>query len=214
MALPCPVCIFYFFLFLFSQNNSSYLWLSLYRFIINFADSQIDVVKVVNPVCFFVYIIRLGGTWRTTVNDVVKVVNPVCFFVYIIHLGGTWRTTVNDVVKVVNPVCFFVYIIHLGGTWCVILFTVLSGFVLIIVSIVTFLYPRFSPFFIQLWINIQIGNILAKVETLRITLNIDGAPFASRSHTHPSNSQTSRLLTSSLSLGDPVPHGTQCMWDV
>jgi hypothetical protein len=30
-------------------------------------------------------------------------------------------------------------------------------------------------------------------------------PFESRSHTHPSHSQTSRLLTSSLSLGVPVP---------
>jgi hypothetical protein len=30
------------------------------------------------------------------------------------------------------------------------------------------------------------------------------------SHTHPSHSQTSRLLTSSLSLGVPVPRPTQC----
>jgi hypothetical protein len=57
----------------------------------------------------------------------------------------------------------------------------------------------------------KIGNILAKSSTLRITLNIDGAPLASRSHTHPSHSQTSRLLTSSLSLGVPVPRTTQCM---
>ena len=55
------------------------------------------------------------------------------------------------------------------------------------------------------------GNILAKAAALRITLNIDGAPLASRSHTHPSHSQTSRLLTSSLSLGVPVPRATQCM---
>ncbi len=45
----------------------------------------------------------------------------------------------------------------------------------------------------------------------RITLNIDGAPLTSRSHTHTSHSQTSRLLTSSLSLGVPVPLTTQCM---
>jgi hypothetical protein len=45
------------------------------------------------------------------------------------------------------------------------------------------------------------GNILVKAAALRITLNIDGAPIASRSHTHPSHSQTSCLLTSSLSLG-------------
>jgi hypothetical protein len=47
----------------------------------------------------------------------------------------------------------------------------------------------------------KIGNILAKTAALRITLNIDGAPLASRSHTHPSHSQTSCLLASSLSLG-------------
>ena len=40
------------------------------------------------------------------------------------------------------------------------------------------------------------------------------APVVSRSHTHPSHSQTSRLLTSSLFLGVPVPHVTQCMRDV
>jgi hypothetical protein len=42
-------------------------------------------------------------------------------------------------------------------------------------------------------------------------LYIDGAPITSRTHTHPSHSQTSRLLTSSLSLGVPVPRATQCM---
>ena len=38
------------------------------------------------------------------------------------------------------------------------------------------------------------------ITALRIILNIDGAPVVSRSHTHPSHSQTSCLLTSSLSL--------------
>ena len=57
----------------------------------------------------------------------------------------------------------------------------------------------------------KVGNILAKPEALRITVNIDVAPVVSRSHTHPSHSQTSRLLTSSLSLGVPVPLITQCM---
>jgi hypothetical protein len=37
------------------------------------------------------------------------------------------------------------------------------------------------------------------------TLNLDGVPISSKSHTHPSHSQTSHLLTSSLSLGVPVP---------
>ncbi len=33
----------------------------------------------------------------------------------------------------------------------------------------------------------RVGNILAKSAALRITLNIDGAPIASKSHTHPSH---------------------------
>jgi hypothetical protein len=57
----------------------------------------------------------------------------------------------------------------------------------------------------------KVGNILGKAAALRITLNIDGAPIASKSNTEPSHSQTCRLLTSSLSLGVPVPRGTQCM---
>ncbi len=57
----------------------------------------------------------------------------------------------------------------------------------------------------------KVGNILAKAAALRITLNIDGAPIASKSRTHPSHSQTSRQLTPSLSLGVPVPGATQCM---
>ncbi len=56
----------------------------------------------------------------------------------------------------------------------------------------------------------KVGNILDKTTVLRINLNIDGVPISSRSHTHPSHSQTSRLLTLSLSLGVPVPRGTQC----
>jgi hypothetical protein len=46
---------------------------------------------------------------------------------------------------------------------------------------------------------------------LWIVLNIDDTPIVSKSHTHPSHSLTSCLLTSSLSLGVPVPHSTQCM---
>ena len=57
----------------------------------------------------------------------------------------------------------------------------------------------------------KISQALAKAAALRITLNLDGAPIISRTHTHPSHSQTSRLLTSSLSLGVPVPRATQCM---
>jgi hypothetical protein len=72
---------------------------------------------------------------------------------------------------------------------------------------VTFLSLRLSPFFIQLQINIQIRYTTDYFE-------FDGAPVTSRSHTLPSHSQTSRLLTSSLSLGVPVPHSTQCVWDM
>ncbi len=49
------------------------------------------------------------------------------------------------------------------------------------------------------------GLLLVKASDLRINLNLDGAPITSNSYTHPSHSQTSRLLTSSLSLGVPVP---------
>jgi hypothetical protein len=57
----------------------------------------------------------------------------------------------------------------------------------------------------------KVGLTLTKTAALRITLNLDGAPIISTSHTHPSHSQTSRPLTSSLSLGIPVPRATQCM---
>jgi hypothetical protein len=57
----------------------------------------------------------------------------------------------------------------------------------------------------------KVGLALAKAAALRINLNLDGAPIASKPHTHPSHSQTSRLLTSSLSLGVPVPRPTQCV---
>ncbi len=57
----------------------------------------------------------------------------------------------------------------------------------------------------------KVGLTLAKTADLRITINLDGVPIISKKHTHPSHSQTSRLLTSSLSLGVPVPRSTQCM---
>jgi hypothetical protein len=57
----------------------------------------------------------------------------------------------------------------------------------------------------------RVDLTLSKSSVLRITLNLDGAPITSTTHTHPSHSQTSRLLTSSLSLGVPVPRATQCM---
>jgi hypothetical protein len=51
-------------------------------------------------------------------------------------------------------------------------------------------------------IKSKCGNILPTTTTLRILLDIDTTPMTSRSHTHPSHSQTrllTRLLTSSLS---------------
>ena len=57
----------------------------------------------------------------------------------------------------------------------------------------------------------KVGSSLAKTAAIRVNLNIDGAPITSRSHTHPSHSQASRLLTSSLSLGVPVPRTMECM---
>jgi hypothetical protein len=45
----------------------------------------------------------------------------------------------------------------------------------------------------------NVVHILPKVAVLRMNLNLDGTHAASRSHTHPSHSQTSRPLTSSLS---------------
>ena len=60
-------------------------------------------------------------------------------------------------------------------------------------------------------IKSRVGNILTKTPTLRINLNLDGASITSKSHTHTSHSQTARLLTSSLSLGVPVPLTTEYM---
>ncbi len=70
-----------------------------------------------------------------------------------------------------------------------------------------------KPFLKTLTFSLSL-SIFLKTVTLRIILNIDVVPVVSRSHTHPSHSQTSRLLTSSLSLGVLVPLGTQCIRDV
>ncbi len=40
----------------------------------------------------------------------------------------------------------------------------------------------------------KVGLALAKAAALRITLNLDGTPIVSRTHTHPSHSQTSLYL--------------------
>jgi hypothetical protein len=56
----------------------------------------------------------------------------------------------------------------------------------------------------------RVGLTLPKSANLRVNLNLDGLPITSKSHTHPSHSQTSRLLTSSVSLVVPVPRVTRC----
>jgi hypothetical protein len=43
----------------------------------------------------------------------------------------------------------------------------------------------------------MVDLVLAKAAVLRLTINLDGSPITSKSHTHPSHLQTSRLLTSS-----------------
>jgi hypothetical protein len=72
-----------------------------------------------------------------------------------------------------------------------------------------FFHFRRATFLQQL--KSKVGLTLAKAAALHVVLNLDGEPIASKSHTHPSHSQTSRLLTSSLSLGLPVPRPTQCV---
>ena len=72
-------------------------------------------------------------------------------------------------------------------------------------------YLRFRRAAFSSLLKSRVGNIIAKASALRVNLNLDGVPIASSSHTHPSHSQSSRLLTSSLSLGVPVPRPTQCM---
>ena len=62
---------------------------------------------------------------------------------------------------------------------------------------------RRAAFYSQL--KSKVGNILAKATALPINLNTDGAPIASRVHTHPSHSQTSHLLFTSLLLDVRFP---------
>jgi hypothetical protein len=58
------------------------------------------------------------------------------------------------------------------------------------------------------YVNRSVGN---DTRCTRSTGPMTHSESMSRSHTHPSHSQTSRLLTSSISLGFPVPRVTQCI---
>ncbi len=58
----------------------------------------------------------------------------------------------------------------------------------------------------------KVDSTHVKSSSLRVNLNVDGVSITSKTHTHPPHSQTSRLLTSTLSLDVPVPRAvTQCM---
>ncbi len=72
-------------------------------------------------------------------------------------------------------------------------------------------FLQFQEFsFLKPTVDTKVRSTLTKTSTLRINLNVDGVPITSRTHTQSSHSQTSRLFTSSLSLGVPVPRSTQC----
>ena len=47
--------------------------------------------------------------------------------------------------------------------------------------------PSYRRATVSSQIKSKVGNILAKDAALRITLNIDGTPMTSKSHTHPSH---------------------------
>ena len=63
--------------------------------------------------------------------------------------------------------------------------------------------------------KLKVGNTLDKTVVLRINLNLDGAPITSRTHNSPITlANLSSINLSSLSLGVPVPPGTQCIREV
>ncbi len=70
---------------------------------------------------------------------------------------------------------------------------------------------HFRPVVSSTQLKSKVGNTLVKATGLRVNVNIDGVSIPSRTLTHPSHSQTSRPLTSSLSLGVLVPRTTQCL---
>jgi hypothetical protein len=67
-------------------------------------------------------------------------------------------------------------------------------------------HVSFSPI-----LKSRVGNILAKASALRINLNTDGSPIVSKSHTHPSHSQTSRflLIYSNITCAHPMSFSIQ-----
>ncbi len=69
--------------------------------------------------------------------------------------------------------------------------------------------PPVSEFSLSLYLHPFLYTLCSSHFTLIINIIIYN--IIPKSHTHPSHSQTFRLLTSSLSLGIPVPRTTQCI---
>ncbi len=127
----------------------------------------------------------------------------------------TWPRTVFSTVGCVNLflclMCIHLVMVHICSHVDTVVITEhnfltnhvkLSNKALPLESVMSSMYV-FTQFWWDLWIL-----YIWEYSPPRIILNIDDTPVVSRSHTHPSHSQTSRLLTSSLSLGVPVPPTT------
>jgi hypothetical protein len=106
-----------------------------------------------------------------------------------------------------------IIITHLTSSHlCLLLLVRLGGYIVNLLDFHSYrLIENLADLVFSSHLKSRVDNILSKVSVLRITLNLDGTPVVSQTHTHPSHSQTSRLLTSSLSLGVPVPRATQCI---
>ncbi len=85
----------------------------------------------------------------------------------------------------------FVRLLFLQAHWEIDRFFAASG-VQLVHSTSGLFHFRHAAFSAQL--NAKIGTTLGKAASLRVNLNIDVAFITSRTHTHPSHSQTSRLL--------------------
>jgi hypothetical protein len=76
--------------------------------------------------------------------------------------------------------------LHIVWNLCLLLLVRLGGYIVNLSDFYSYLKNR-------------VDLTLTKQTVLHITFNLDGTPITSKSQTHPSHSQTSRLLTSSLS---------------
>ncbi len=167
---------------------TSYLWLSLYRFIINSKNSKLVIPHKQLP--WSLAHDRFGSSSDPTLNgrlhynDIDKSLNEDSN-----DKIRKYRSDYNNYPP--NTVTFIPTIPGTNGR----------------------LHSDFRRVAVLNQLKSKCGLLLAKDDALRVTLNLDGTPIVFNSHTHPSHSQTSRLLTSSLSLGVPDPRPTQCMRD-